>query len=220
MRLKDDWLVNVGVVLFVLIVVGYRTHYFMSLYAEPTEKLLGETIGFWVQNLILLSSALGAFWTIRSSEDQAHRARKSGEDQARRATTVSVVMAQGSNLEIRNAVLEVLGRHDNGEKACPDLQHESPEYRQQVLISLSAVEFIAAGIRMSCFDEDTYKQMRYSNVIDTWNYSKAFVYEYRIRSERPTMYQDVEWLAERWVINPLLPDMISSQREGVSAATR
>jgi hypothetical protein len=67
---------------------------------------------------------------------------------------------------------------------------------------LNAYEFMAAGVREKAFDEKTYKRMYFSNVVADWKTLQPLVAEYR-NLRGPTLYQEFEWLASRWVQHPL-----------------
>lgn len=69
--------------------------------------------------------------------------------------------------------------------------------------ALDTLEFIAVGIRLGAFDEEVYKELQCSKVINTWNSVAALVMDLREEKKPLTLYQDIEQLAERWKANPI-----------------
>ncbi len=68
---------------------------------------------------------------------------------------------------------------------------------------LNNQEFIAVGVRLGSFDENTYKQMQYTNVMRLWEASKGFIEEIRREHKKDTLFQDFEKLALRWKKKPI-----------------
>jgi hypothetical protein len=70
---------------------------------------------------------------------------------------------------------------------------------------LNAYEFMASGVREESFDEETYKRMYFTNVTRDWDVAAGLVMVMR-KKHGGTLYQDFQWLADRWKSNPLKRD--------------
>lgn len=68
---------------------------------------------------------------------------------------------------------------------------------------LNAHEFMAAAVRQSAFDEETYKRMYFTQVIEDWDHLAGFVKRYRRLKNKNTHYQEVQKFVVRWKKNPL-----------------
>ena len=159
---------------------------------EPT-KWLGETIGFWVQNSILLASAIVAICTIRASARQE-----------RRRATIDVVIEQRRDERLIAARQIITKKHEAGEtNLAKYLETKDSEDFKVILLVLNAYEFVASGIREDAFDEDTFKRLRCSTVLKDWEALWGFVMEFRRQKKIPTLFQDFEWLYDKWKIDPL-----------------
>ncbi len=161
---------------------------------------LGETKGFWVQTGALLISAAGGILIILS------RSRTK-----RRRATVDVVLHQKGDSELGEAKRKLFKLHDDGHQnfAAFLAKKDCDEY-QAIFKVLNGHEFIAAGIRQKAYDESLFKRMQCSTVIRDWNALSGFIMEFRNTikgkvSNPETFYQDFEWLANRWMKDPLAP---------------
>lgn len=163
--------------------------------AEPV-KWLGETIGFWIQNLILAVSAIAAIWVIKASKIQE-----------KRRATIDLVMDQKRDQQLQKDRHFVLKMHEDGERNfAKHLENrESSEYKA-ILSVLNAYEFVGSGIREGAFDEDTYKRLRYSNVLRDWDNLCGFVLAFRRQKDISGLFQEFEWLVKRWRKHPLKID--------------
>jgi hypothetical protein len=163
--------------------------------AEPL-RWLGETVGFWVQTLIFLASAFGGIWIILAR----------GTQEKRRAT-VDLVIEQLKDEKLRDAQHLVARLHESGEsnfaKYLADT--ESLQYKA-IMRVLNMHEFSASGIRQGAFDEMTYKRVRYSTVRKDWISLCGFVMEIRKQRKSPTLFQEFQWLSNRWEAEPLIHD--------------
>lgn len=101
----------------------------------------------------------------------------------------------------------ILKMHESGENNLSKYldKPESEEYKA-ILLSVNTYEFMSSGIREGAFDEATYKRIRYSTVLKDWGALGGFIVEFRRAKKRNTLFQDFEWLHDRWKANPLKAD--------------
>jgi hypothetical protein len=164
-----------------------------------TCKFLGETVGFWIQTGALFLSALGALRIIHSRE----------RSEKRRAT-IDLVIHQKTDAELQAAKRHVLAMHDNHvQNFARYLENRESDDYKHILRVLNNYEFIAAGIRESALDEEIYKRVQYSVLVKDWDALSGFVMEFRRSQERPTLFQEFEYLAKRWNKSKLKTDASS-----------
>lgn len=162
---------------------------------EPI-KWLGETVGFWVQNLILAVSAIAAIWVVRISKVR----------ETRRAT-IDLIIAQSRDAPLDGARHVLVRMHEAGEKnLAKHLENKASEEYKAILLILNTYEFVSSGIRDGAFNESTYKRIRYSTLVKDWEALCAFVFEFRRVHGRSSLFQDFQWLADRWQKHPLKAD--------------
>ena len=68
---------------------------------------------------------------------------------------------------------------------------------------LNRNEFVSLGIRRGAFDEQLYKYLYCSNTLKLWHAVAPLIFEIRKISGIPTLYQELEWLCNRWTESPI-----------------
>ena len=166
---------------------------------------LGETVGFWIQTGAIVVSALAAAGALFYNARQVKLLREqstAAEKQARSRATVDVALHEKSDETYKAARRTYANLREKKEVslttyACGNgAMHQ--EEKQAILLVLNNYEFMAAGIRCGAFDEDMYKRMSRSLLVRDWDSLSAFVHELRRTEERPALFVEMEWLANRW----------------------
>lgn len=153
---------------------------------------LGETWGFWIQTGAFLLSAVAGVAVIYFNGRQA-----------RKRATIDLILYQKGNkdlLENTRTVWALANENGTFGALAKDTESESCKC---ILKVLNSHEFVALGIRKKAFDENIYKLSQYSNVMKVWNASDGFIREIRSIENKPTLFQEIEWLACRWKKYPI-----------------
>jgi hypothetical protein len=108
---------------------------------------------------------------------------------AKKRALIDLILHQKSDDKLLDATQFVYKYQADGKHLSSLVGADSPD-RRSVLLVLNNQEFIAAGIRMGAFDEETYKQMQCSNVLKLWAASNGFIQELRKIDNRTTIFQD------------------------------
>lgn len=152
-------------------------------------RFLGETIGFWIQTVSFVFSAVGAIAVIYHNNQQA-----------RKRATIDLVLNNNTNKELLEAKRKVASYHEQNINistfACKDLS-EKPE-SHEIMTLLNNYEFIASGIKEGAFDEEIYKRMNRSVLMRDWEATNSFVVELRKIFKKDTIYSEFEWLNNKW----------------------
>jgi hypothetical protein len=53
-------------------------------------------------------------------------------------------------------------------------------------------------------DESMYKQMQYTNLMNFWKSAEPVIKYLRQTTGTDTLFQDIEWLVERWRNDPIV----------------
>lgn len=118
---------------------------------------------------------------------------------AKRRATVDLVLQQRNDESLTKAnelVNPILNSNDIT-KFADESNKDSPE-REAILTILNNYEFISVGIRENAFDIKIFKRMNYGIVVRDWSCFKPFVVHLRERHDRPTLFQEFEWLATKF----------------------
>lgn len=158
---------------------------------SPDIWWLGETKGFWINTAALVFSILIAALAIWSTSTRE-----------RKRSTLEFLNERHKDTDLLEAIRFV--RHDlKGIKDFSFVLLPHNEQAELVKTALNYHEFVALSIKQKALDEGMYKQMQYTNLMNFWNASKPVVFYIRERTGRNTIYQDIEWLVERWLADPI-----------------
>nr|DAS38793.1 MAG TPA: protein of unknown function (DUF4760) [Caudoviricetes sp.] len=133
----------------------------------------------------------------------ARRTIRENEIANRKRAIVDVVMNHRNDKELM-AIFRELYQLRESNKKLSELCNQDEQFLKKVLYALDTMEFIAVGIRLSAFDEGVYKQLQCSKVIKTWDAASGLVMELRREKKCPTLYQDLENLANKWSACPIV----------------
>ncbi|NMZ98108.1 DUF4760 domain-containing protein [Pseudomonas lundensis] len=167
---------------------------------EQPLKILGETIGFWVQTAVILLGAGAAVLTIVINGRLSRQSIAHNEKLSRQRATIDLLLTQRTDMNLIESKKAVGVIHNNGGDftalAARDKVQELA--RSHILSIINNYEFIALGIREGALDESIYKRAVYSQVMRDWKAMKAFVMELRRQNQIDTLFQELELLAKRW----------------------
>lgn len=124
---------------------------------------------------------------------------------ARRRATIDLVLHEKFNPTLVDARRKILALHEAKTEFTKFALkgNESSDEAMTILQVLNFLEFVAAGIKHGAFDELIYKHVQFSVVMRDWGECEGFVRELRKSRNRPTLFQEVQWLAEKWKKKPL-----------------
>lgn len=155
--------------------------------------------GFWIRSGALIVSALtfivGVVSLIINSKHSKQRA------------TVDLIIRQRDDSEYLPSVRTIMELHKKNRCATefPELMTPGSPEGEALKKVLNEQELIAVGIREKAFNEEIYKQMQYTGIVNLWNATEKMVYFIRKQRQSKTIYRDFERLAKKWKANPLRP---------------
>ncbi|WP_100101766.1 DUF4760 domain-containing protein [Snodgrassella communis] len=163
-----------------------------------TFRFLGETIGYWLQTIAIVASAIFAGSQIRALRKQ----HTSNDIQWKQRATVDAVIADKRDATLINSRLMYAKLKENNTDfntiGAQSLLANEKE-NQAILDVLNNYEFMAAGIKEGAFDEEIYKRMKRSLVIKDWEKLELYVRALRKREQRDRLFSEFQWLAEKWM---------------------
>ena len=112
---------------------------------------------------------------------------------------MDLVINQTHDRELISARSHVLRLHEeNTQNFAKFLEDRKSDDFKQILLVLNTHEFVACGIKQRALDEKIYKSMYWSIILRDWDSFCGLVVEFRRIAGRPTLFQEFEWLANRW----------------------
>lgn len=124
---------------------------------------------------------------------------------AKQQSTINMVMEFNNDEKLQRVKNEIFkNSQDLTLKFCllPE-DEKGEELRDEYYYVLNRYEFVSLGIRVGAFDEELYKNLQCSNILKIWNAVQPLVSEIRKKNKKPTLYQELEWLNNRWTNNPI-----------------
>lgn len=131
----------------------------------------------------------------------AYRTLQQNAETAKKRAIVDHIIKQREDKELQRIFQELYRLRAQHLKVSEHVK--DPDKLREVLYALDTMEFTAVGIRLGAFDESVYKELQCTKVIKTWDSVSGFVMELREEKQTPTLYQDLELLANRWKANPI-----------------
>jgi len=153
---------------------------------------LGETWGFWIQTGAFVLSAAAAVAVIYFNGRQA-----------RKRATIDLMLHQRNNQQLLQDTKVVWALADKAKTFASLAANPNSEECTCIFRVLNGYEFVALGIRKRAFDENIYKMSQFSNVMKVWKASDGFIREVRSAENKPTLFQEIEWLVARWERDPI-----------------
>lgn len=165
---------------------------------EAPALYLGETVGFWVQTGAIVVSALFAGFQVKSLRKQ----NTSNDLQWRQRATIDAVISDRKDrglIRSRRLYARLKSQCTNFDAlgSTPLLENEKENHA--ILDILNNYEFMAAGIKEGAFDEEIYKRMKRSLIIQDWIILDIYIQSLRKQEGRPKIFCEFEWLAKKWM---------------------
>lgn len=126
---------------------------------------------------------------------------------ARRKQTADTLLQSRTDDQLRNGI-QLIRQYHEGEKniRCLGDANGDKEELFSILYVLNYYESVAVGIAEDIFDDAMWRKSQYSQVVKLWSHVMPLVHHLRTTRSQPTMYQELEGLAKRWMDNPLKPN--------------
>jgi len=174
-----------GGVLLLLVIILTALHY--------RKNLLELDLDFWIQSGIFSVSAAAAIAVIYYNGKQM-----------RMQALTNIIVRQRANERLQEAIRQITTwRMDK--VPLTEFMDPNCEERKQIMQVLNHHEFIAVGIRLGAFDENTYKATQHGIVTRLWDDAEGFINGIRQMRKSNTPFQDLERIVLHWKRNPLKP---------------
>jgi hypothetical protein len=160
------------------------------------QLFLGANAAFWIQTGVLFFSAILAIVAIFSA--RANERRKSA---------ANVLFTSRGDKEMVESIRRIEALHNGNENirrlAADGLTEEQQSDAQRIRHVLNHYEYISVGIQQGIYDETIFKDSQYGIVVGLYRHTKPFIDALRENKKKPTIFQEFEWLACRWLSKPL-----------------
>ncbi len=132
---------------------------------------------------------------------------------ARKTLTAHFLFESRTDKEYRDALYVLRLTHQSGKSfrsyVFPPLNtfvtDEDVAERRKFQYILNFYERVAISIKEGIYYEKMIKSTSYTTVIETWDIAEPFIRAIREKVNSETIYQEFEWLVNRWKKAPLKP---------------
>lgn len=156
-----------------------------------------ESIVSWIQTGILAVTAVFAGYQLKALRSQE----QSDDLKRKQRATIDAVMADRRDEQLiasRYAFADMKNSNENFESLAAHQIPNNFQKNKAILDILNNYEFMAAGIREGAFDEEIYKRMKCSLIVQDWEILSVYVFSLRKQTKRERLFIEFQWLAERW----------------------
>ena len=159
------------------------------------KNFLGFFVSDEAKNFLVLAGVLVAIFSIWTSRLLA-----------RRKQAADLLFASRSDTRLQKGADIILDHYTSESKNIVALakdEHDSCDDAREIRYVLNHFELLSVGIQNKIYDETMIKQSWCSIVCRTYQQVAPYIQERRQVSSKRTIYQEFEWLAKRWEVDPL-----------------
>lgn len=143
-----------------------------------------------IQSVLILAGVIVAVVSIAS-------ARKT----ARKKQTADLLLSSRADKDLVNG-LRCLARLDGAENenlgSYASRDKDDTDAAVAIRYVLNHWEYVCVGIQSDIYDEEMLKRASYNTVVRLFQCARPFIEKLRQNTGRPTLYQELEWLYNRW----------------------
>ena len=125
---------------------------------------------------------------------------------ARKKQSADLLFASRGDPKLQGGYAQVNlhhGAEGRGIRSLAEPESKGSDEAMQVRFLLNHWELLSIGIQSGIYDERMVKKSWYSAVTDTYVRARPFILRSREVDKKSTLFQEFEWLAERWLASPL-----------------
>lgn len=148
-------------------------------------------LGFeWVRGTAILTGVLVAILSVLSAKNIA-----------RKKQTADLLLSNKSDQNLVSGLrcLSKIYKSENENvQSFADSSKAETDEAKNIRHVLNHWEHISVGIQAKIYDEGMLHRAAFNTLISLHQHARPFIEKIRADTQRPTVYQEVEWLAGRW----------------------
>jgi hypothetical protein len=131
-------------------------------------------------------------------------ARKIEKDPRHSSVMIELFLPPPSESASTNSIIQAFKKRENEE--LKEREKEISELKDAFLLVMNRHEFYATGINSGLLDETIFKRANCNTFIKIWDAFSSTVIAIRKSEGKETIYKDLEILAVKWKIDPLIEE--------------
>lgn len=213
------------VILYVVVEISFKSATFFKMGTWNTAEWIGfsQLIIYIIAALI---AAITIYTNIKTSRERAtldvilndHNdhsfqrskrmvfefARKIEKDPRYSTVLIELFLPPPSESTNTNTILQVFKKRENEE--LKEKEKEISELKDAFLLVMNRHEFYATGINSGLLDETIFKRTNCNTFVKLWDAFSSTVLAIRKSEGKETIFKDLEILAVKWKIDPLIEE--------------
>ncbi|MCO3694906.1 DUF4760 domain-containing protein, partial [Pseudomonas aeruginosa] len=120
---------------------------------------------------------------------------------ARKKQAADLLFNSRGDEELQKGLRALAKMHDDGNtnmRAFAAKSRVDEDIPKMIRYVLNHYEYVAVGVQSKIYDEGMLRSASFNTVINLYKHSKPFIEAVRDNNQRPTIYQEFQWLAKRW----------------------
>ncbi len=120
---------------------------------------------------------------------------------ARKKQSADLLFNSRGDEELQKGLRALAKMHDDGNtnmRAFASRSRVDEDIPKMIRYVLNHYEYVAVGVQSRIYDESMLRSASFNTVINLYKHSKPFIEAVRENNQRPTIYQEFQWLAKRW----------------------
>lgn len=120
---------------------------------------------------------------------------------AKKQQSADLLLQSRTDAELVNAMRCISAMHDRGDGSIRELASKNPadkDMANSVRYVLNHWEYVSVGVQSGIYDEGMLRNASFNTVVQLHKSVRPFIDNLRGITGRNTIYQEFQWLAERW----------------------
>lgn len=125
---------------------------------------------------------------------------------AKKKQAADLLFQSRSDPKIQSGYAEIRLHYTADDKNIKSLSSEAKRGSDEAVkirYLLNHWELVSVGIQADIYDEDMIKKSWYTPITESYTRALPFIEGSRETDKKPTLFQEFEWLAKRWLADPL-----------------
>lgn len=125
---------------------------------------------------------------------------------ARKKQTADMIFASSRDSELLKDVRKIADLHaatDDNIRKYADTKMSNTDECKTIWYVLNHYEYVSVCVQAEIYDEEMLRRSWCGTVLNLYKHTRDFVDETRKSYQRPTAWQEFQWLAKRWQDKPM-----------------
>lgn len=161
-----------------------------------------ECVGFWACSSDVVSSPVFRNLSFLLGVLVAVISVLSARATAKKKQSADLLSSTRSDEELVTGLRCLSSLHNRDDANIRQYAHDSKadtDEAKSIRYVLNHYEYVAVGLQSGIYDESMLRRASHNTVVSLYTHARPFIEALREHKNRPTLYQEMQCMAERWV---------------------